>query len=104
MIYFFSITIIIIQLIFLFFYLIKFFSFVHNRKSIVKKLEKIDKKDKEKFKYYRELLNNYTISELCYLYNGKKNKDLLIMSELEWLVVNNYIVILDNEIRITIMI
>lgn len=45
---------------------------------------KLIKNDANKFKYYRDILKDYSISELGYLYN-KRNIELIKMSELEYL-------------------
>lgn len=92
--------ILLLQLSILTFYLIYFLIYMGKRKIELSKLEKIDKDDKEKFIYYREILKNYSIGELGYLFNGKRKTDLLIIAELEFLKLKNYISIDKDKIDI----
>lgn len=48
----------------------------------LKKYYKITREDKEKFKYYRDIIKEYSIGELCFIYN-KKNIDILVKADIE---------------------
>ena len=92
--------ILIFQFLILIFYLVLLLIYIIKRKLELFQLEKIDKNDKEKFLYYRDALKNYTIGELGYLFNGKKNTILLIMAEIEFLKLKGYIKIDRDKIDI----
>jgi uncharacterized membrane protein len=94
--------ILLFQLSFVAFYLITFLIYICKRKIELSKLLKINKDDKEKFIYYREILKNYSIGELGYLFNGKKKTDLLIIAELESLKLNKNISIDKDKIDIIV--
>ena len=64
------------------------------------KLKMIDKNDKEKFKYYRDILKDYSIGELGYIFNNK-NVNKLIIAELESLKMKKILDIKDKNILIT---
>lgn len=67
---------------------------------IRKKYITIDEDDKDKFKYYRDIINEYTIGELGYIFHGKKKSKLLIMAELEYLKMIQAIDINNGTIKI----
>lgn len=82
------------------FYLIYFLSILFKNKLELSKYEKIDKNDKEKFLYYRDILKEFSIGELAYLFNGKKGYKLSIIAELEWLKLKGCININKDTINI----
>ncbi len=63
------------------------------------KVEEIDENDRDKFNYYREILKSYSIGELGYIYNGRKNTKLLIVAELVYLKMTGRIKINENGIE-----
>lgn len=65
----------------------------------LKKYYKITREDKEKFKYYRDIIKEYSIGELGYIYN-KKNIDVLIKADIEKLKLQKKIEINNNNLII----
>lgn len=88
-----------IQIIALIIYIICFIISVLKRKLLFYKSIKINKNDVNKFKYYRDILKDYSISELGYLYS-KRNIELIKMAELEYLKNKQCISFENNEIII----
>lgn len=71
-----------------------------KRKTELNEIEKIEKNDKEKFKYFRDILTEYTIGELGYLFNETNNLKLLISADLENLKRKKKIRIDENGLEI----
>ena len=65
----------------------------------LKKYYKITREDKEKFKYYRDIIKEYSIGELGYIYN-KKNIDVLIKADIKKLKLQKKIEINNNNLII----
>ncbi len=76
-----------------------FLKYLISQKIELSKLNKINKEDKDKFIYYRDILKDFSIGELSYLYNGKKNIQLSVIAELEYLKNKKYITIENKTIN-----
>lgn len=92
--------ILIIQFSILLYYTILFLNFYIRVLIDSKKQYKIHPNDKDKFKYYRDILKDFSIGELGYIYNGRKKVKLLILAELEYLKLNKNISLNNEEIQI----
>jgi len=92
--------VLIIQSSVLMYYIIMLLIFIIKKLIESQKLYKINQDDKDKFKYYRDIINDYSISELGYIFNGRKKTQLLILAELEYLKLKKAININDNKINI----
>ena len=66
------------------------YNFIENRK-LKSKIETIDKDNKEKYVYYRDLLNDLSIAEIGFLYSGKRKLNLLVIATLKKLEYKNKI-------------
>lgn len=95
-----GIIILVIQSIVIIYYLMIIIFFLIKKKLDLLKFEKINMSDEDIFKYYRDILKDYSIGELRYLFNGKKQIKLAIMAELEYLKIKKNINIDDNNIVI----
>lgn len=89
-----------IQIISLVIFVVSFIIWVLKRNLLFYKNIKINKNDANKFKYYRDILKNYSISELGYLYN-KRNIELIKMAELEYLKSKKFISFDKDKINIS---
>lgn len=88
-----------IQIIVLIIYIMCFIISVLKRSLLFYKSIKIDKNDENKFKYFRDILKDYSISELGYLFN-KRNITQIKMAELEYLKDKKYISFAKDEINV----
>lgn len=77
-------SVLIIQSTILVYYIIMFAIFSIKRFIEFCKIDKINPDDKGKFEYYREIIKNYSIGELGYIFNGRKYTKSLILAELEY--------------------
>lgn len=79
------------------YYLAKSIQMIIGNLRIKNQSEKITKNDEEKYKYFRDKLQDLTIGEIGYLYN-KSNIDELIAATLESLKLRNIIKIEEKKI------
>lgn len=84
----------------LLYWVANFLLYLLERKMEIRKIDKIDKDDMEKFKYYRDILKNYSIGELGYLFNGKRKARLFITAEIEYLKMKKCIKVNESGIEI----
>lgn len=82
------------------YWIASFLIYLLERKMEIRKIDEIDENDKEKFKYYRDILKNYSMGELGYLFNGKGKVRLLIAAEIEYLKMRKCIKVNENGIEI----
>lgn len=93
-------NVMIIQIVSLCLYILSILIHKINEYIKIHRKYKIIKDDENKLKYYREIIDNYSISELGYIFNGNNNIQLLIMAELEYLKMIKVIDINDGNIII----
>ena len=96
-----NIIILIAQISSLAIYIIILINYTIKRIKDSKRKYKIESKDQHKFKYYRDIIKEYSIGELGYIFNGRKKTKLLIIAELEKLKLQKNIEIINGEIKIT---
>lgn len=65
-----------------------------------KQYGKVNYENLDNFKYYRELLREYSISELAYIYDKKTSCNNLVALELNYLIKENSLKIEDNKLII----